>query len=69
MHQAVHTFFAWDASLTTRPKILPNDMYSDEYVNFPVKIGYHGTYMRHFADIVRNGLLPRSTKVVAELSS
>ena len=57
-HQAVYTFVAWDASLTTRPKILPNDMYSDEYMNFPVKIGYHGTYMRHFADIVRNGLLP-----------
>eukprot|EP00439_Symbiodinium_sp_Y106_P027908 s8737_g3.t1 len=27
-------------------------------MNFPHKIGYHGTFMRHFPDIARNGLLP-----------
>ena len=57
-HHAVHSFVEWDASLATRPKIQPNDMYSDEFVNFPFKLGYHSTYMRHFPDIVRNGLLP-----------
>ena len=56
--RAVHSFVEWGASLATRPKIQPNDMYSDEFVNFPFKLGYHGTYMRHFPDIVKNGLLP-----------
>eukprot|EP00439_Symbiodinium_sp_Y106_P057222 s1383_g8.t1 len=49
--RAVHSFVEWDASLATRPKIQPNDMYSDEFVNFPFKLGYHGAYVRHFPDI------------------
>ena len=36
----------------------PNDMHSDQSVDFPHKLGYHGTCMRHFPDIIRSGLVP-----------
>ena len=57
-HAAIHTFVEWNASLTTRPKIGPEDLYSVSFQQFPHKLGYHGTYQRNFADITKYGLVP-----------
>ncbi|CAE7220803.1 pbuG [Symbiodinium sp. CCMP2456] len=57
-HQAVHTFVEWNASLTTRPKISAMAMFCQEFVKFPYKLGYHGTFQRNFADVIKYGLVP-----------
>ena len=57
--EAVHTFVEWDASLMTRPKISPYDMYSVAFERFPLKLGYRGTCMRNCSDVARYRFIPR----------
>ena len=56
-HEALHTFVDWDSSLTSRRKVSPYDINSVVFEKFPHELGYHGTYMRNFVDIVRYGLV------------